>query len=1008
MPLRASVSFSAVLLVVPLFAQQYGLRTFSIEEGLPSAAVHALCEDADGFLWVATDEGAARGAGLRFEAIGRRQGLKADDVTALYRDRADRIWLGSRNGAMAVWDHGVLTALAHETFPRARVRAIAGAPDGTIWWGTDGHGVVRYSKGRTQLLGLAHGLPGSVVNALIVDARGHLLVGTDGGLARLDGDRFRMVPGLPSSNVFSLFSDSIGVLVGTAEGYLELDHDLRPLPPERRFSGYFPLALPDARVLAIIRATNGDIWLGTPAGLVHFSRRSGHPELTVMGEANGLGHDLVRSVVQDRSGAIWAGTGFGGVSRFTSDALVHFTERDGLRSRIVSSMHRTPDGRMWIGTVGGGVARWDGRSIVSHGPESGLADPYVVCLGEDGSGDLLVGTATQGLFKLEGDRFKPYGASLGLRVGRVNAIRLDDHGRIVLATGAGVYRLSRTRAERVGPVVNTNAVVLAGDTVWTATERGLYRSDGAGGLERVDLLPQVVMTSMARDGAGNLWIGTEGHGLYRLKGRSVDSLGTGQGLTSHAVEQVLLDAYDNVWLGTRRGADHIELDPMQEHILALRHYGRDEGFIGIECFRNACYLDGDSALWFGTVRGATRFDPRRVLRDDREPLVHLTELRLFFEKPDWTPWCERVARGGFPEGLVLPYDQNHLTFAFTGVSLAYPERVRYRYILQGYDPDWSPITATDRITYSNIPPGEYTFKVMARNGSGVWNEEPVTYTFRIAPPFWSTMPFRAGVGIFFMLSLVGFIRLRESRLRRDRERLEDMVARRTRELATEKDRSERLLLNILPASTAEELKTKGSADARRYESVTVLFSDFTGFTGFSSLMDSTELVAELDRFFRLFDGLCAKHGLEKIKTIGDAYMCAAGVPEPAEDHAMRAVRMALGMREAVDGVNRERRAHGLPEWPIRIGMHSGPVVAGVVGEKKFAYDIWGDTVNLASRMESNSEPGRINISGSTYARVMDEVVATPRGPIKVKGKGELHMYFLEGLKPVAPLVGGGG
>ena len=225
------------------------------------------------------------------------------------------------------------------------------------------------------------------------------------------------------------------------------------------------------------------------------------------------------------------------------------------------------------------------------------------------------------------------------------------------------------------------------------------------------------------------------------------------------------------------------------------------------------------------------------------------------------------------------------------------------------------------------------------------------------------------------------------------------MTKRTAELASEKERSDALLRNILPASTAEELKTKGSADAQRYERSTVLFSDFKGFTTFSSLMDTDTLVSELDHYFRLFDELCDRYGIEKIKTIGDAYMCASGIPEPTASHALDMVLMGLGMVESVEHSNQERAAKGKTQWPIRIGIHSGPVITGVVGRKKFAYDVWGDTVNLASRMENNSEAGKVNISGTTYAQVMDYLDVQPRGPINVKGKGELNMYFVLRLKP---------
>lgn len=217
-------------------------------------------------------------------------------------------------------------------------------------------------------------------------------------------------------------------------------------------------------------------------------------------------------------------------------------------------------------------------------------------------------------------------------------------------------------------------------------------------------------------------------------------------------------------------------------------------------------------------------------------------------------------------------------------------------------------------------------------------------------------------------------------------------------LAREKEKTEQLLLNILPRETADELIALGKAGAKGFKDVTVIFTDFVNFSKISHDLPPERVVEELDYYFQGFDEIVTKHGLEKIKTIGDAYMCASGIPEPKATHALDAVLMGLAMLDAVDKSNAERDRKGMTEWPIRIGIHTGPVVAGVVGEKKFAYDIWGDTVNLASRMESHGEAGRLNISGTTYAQVMDYIDAVPRGPIKVKGKGELHMYFVLRLK----------
>jgi class 3 adenylate cyclase/ligand-binding sensor domain-containing protein len=1001
---RGPLLLACLLSCTTTDAQQYDLRTLSLEEGLPSATVNALCEDADGFLWVGTAQGAARSEGLRFESFGRLQGLPDDQATALAASRDGDVYIGCANGAVAKWAGGSMRTIAPADAHAGAVRSLV-AGLGEAWW-ADALGIVRWRLKGVQRYGVAQGLPNTPVRVLIRDSHWRMMAGTDSGVFVLRGEQWEaatMNGELPDLHVTALHADSSGVLVGTNSGYLELDTAMRPLPLHQRFAGTYPVALPDARILAILRSRNGDLWFGTPSGLVQLSRTGGYPSLRVMTEANGLGHPLVRTLIQDRSGAIWAGTAFGGVSKFTSDAFIHFTDRDGLRSRTVSAIHRTADGLLWLGTAGGGLGCWNGTTLRVFGKEDGLDDAFVLALGEDAQGSLLVGTGAHGLYRSVGDRFEHVAASRGMNARRVLRIRLDDEGRCWICTDQGLYvdPGDGTFARIEGQEYSTSDAVTNGDTLWASTTNGAYLLPTRmlpWKLRPLAQVPAVHLTSIVRDRAGNLWMGSEGHGLLRLHNGHLDSVTVEAGLATNAVEQVLLDAQENIWLGTRRGIDLLELDVLQEQIIDIQHYGADEGFIGIECFRNAALLDTDSALWFGTVRGATRYDPRRVLDDALEPLVHLTDLRLFYEKPDWKPWCSGTDRRGLPTKLALPHDQNHLTFAFTGISLAYPEKVRYRYMLEGHDPDWSPITATDRVTYSNMPSGDYTFKVMARNASGVWTEQPVSYAFTIAPPFWATTPFRVGGGSALLLGFFGFVRLRTRRLRLERERLERIVHQRTSELAVEKERSEELLRNILPAATARELKDKGHADAHRYDQCTVLFSDFKGFTTFSSKMDSDTLVAELHHFFGLFDKLCDEHGVEKIKTIGDAYMCAAGIPSPSPTHALDAVRMAFAMAKAVARSNAERRSRGAQEWPIRIGLHSGPVVAGVVGTRKFAYDIWGDTVNLASRMEANSEAGRINISGPVYAQVMDHIEAQPRGPIKVKGKGEVQMYFALRLK----------
>ncbi|MEZ5148255.1 MAG: adenylate/guanylate cyclase domain-containing protein [Bacteroidales bacterium] len=224
-----------------------------------------------------------------------------------------------------------------------------------------------------------------------------------------------------------------------------------------------------------------------------------------------------------------------------------------------------------------------------------------------------------------------------------------------------------------------------------------------------------------------------------------------------------------------------------------------------------------------------------------------------------------------------------------------------------------------------------------------------------------------------------------------KEKLEILVKERTKELAAEKEKSEELLLNTLPVKVVNELKENGKSEPESFEDVTVYFSDIVGFTSISSQLEPKLLIGELNDIFTAFDDIMEKNQCERIKTIGDAYLAVSGMPVRNEQHAENMVNAALEIRKYLE----ERNKNSEINWQIRIGIHSGKVVGGIVGVKKYIYDVFGDTINTTSRMESNSEPMRINVSETTFTLLKDKFTFTPRQPMEIKGKRRMQMYFLE-------------
>lgn len=340
------------------------------------------------------------------------------------------------------------------------------------------------------------------------------------------------------------------------------------------------------------------------------------------------------------------------------------------------------------------------------------------------------------------------------------------------------------------------------------------------------------------------------------------------------------------------------------------------------------------------------------------------------------------------------YPVNLISLKFYASDLTYPDHIRYSFQMVDKDAGWSAWSSLPEQNFSNLPPGEYQLLVKAQTINGSISE-PYKILFKIHSPIY----LQWFAWIFYCTAFLGLIAYyglrRKKQFEREKIKLEKIIQERTSELMREKEKTDELIANMLPKDTADEIKNTGKASSHKFDMATVLFSDIQGFTKIAEQMNPEKLIDELDNFFFQFDSVVEKYNIEKIKTIGDAYMAAGGIPYKNRTNPVEVVLAAVEMQEYMKTLKKKNTNI----WDLRIGIHTGAVIAGVVGHKRISYDIWGDTVNTASRMESSGEAGKINISGQTYELVKEFFICEYRGKMPVKYKGDIDMYFVKGIRP---------
>ncbi len=542
-----------------------------------------------------------------------------------------------------------------------------------------------------------------------------------------------------------------------------------------------------------------------------------------------------------------------------------------------------------------------------------------------------------------------------------------------------------------------------------------------------------VIASIYQENETTLWLGSSGSGLLKLdlSTGKVTSYTRKQGLPNNFVYGILPDKLGNLWLSTNKGLCRFNIAEER-----CTNYSEVNGLMSNEFNTGAYLLSGSGEMYFGGIEGYNYFNPEN-LRELKEK-VYVNFLKFRFDdhwlKPGDkdAPFKESFF---YQSDIKLGYNERSFSIRFLPTDLINRDLLQFKYELEGLDEGFVFLGSSSEIHFTSLSPGNYVLKVYVKRIDGNWVQATSKINIEVAAPFWWKWWFWVIVLIVLTLVIIVFIRSRIDLARRDQVRLEMKIVERTKEiraqnlkiesqkklieeekikveeqkrlLQIEKDKTENLLRNIIPESTAEELKTKGRASARAYKTVSVLFTDFVGFTRIAEGLKPTDLVNKLDVYFRKFDEIIVRNNLEKIKTIGDAYMCAGGVPVRNNTNPIDSVLAALQIQEYMNNLKEEALKNDQEYWELRLGINTGEVTAGVIGSERLAYDIWGATVNQAQRMEMMGEPGRVTISGSTFKLIEPYFECTYRGKVKTKSKGLIEMFTVERIKPELSLNGEG-
>lgn len=748
--------------------QHYGFQSWQTDDGLPQNTVHAVLQSRSGYIWIGTEGGLVRFDGAQFTVFDKKSTpqLGSDLISSLLEDQAGTLWIGT-SGGLTRFDHGHFQNFTtHDGLPADSVSSLYRARNGSLWIATTA-GIATYRNNRFQSIPLPQGLSD---NSIIAEAPdGSLWTNSANNLIRIDPQSLAATTVQDFNEpILTIAIDVHGtVWVGSHVGLTAIS------------AGVISSNLIHAEVTSLLCASNGQVWIGTSNGLAVFDGKNAR----FLALQESTAKSRIVKLFEDQQHAIWASTSHG-VMRILDGHVAVLPSKEALAGSLVLTFFEDREGNVWMGTESSGLAILRDRKFTTYTLKDGLTDELVRSVYQDRNGRVLAGTNGGGVNQLTASHFTPLAASTHLSSDVVLALTDDPYGNLWVGTPDGLNRVRGTET-----TVFTSADALADDfvrslytdrtgAIWIGTRRGLSRyahgtftsyaaidglgsdlvgailqdKDGSlwigtlGGLTRFangkfenfttqQGLSSNIITALYQDSGGNLWIGTNGGGLDVRMGEKLISLSSAKTRLPEDIYGILDDGNGNLWLGSSKGvfrtskAKLLALAAGHDETFSPDLYGTADGMRISECSSGghpAAWKARDGSLWFATLRGVTTVDPAHMPVNRVPPLVAMEQVSV----------DDAVVSGDQGE----KFGPGHTRFAFqyAGLSFVVPQKVRFRYKLDGLDRDWVDAGTRRVAYYTNIPPGRHVFRVMACNNDGVWSEQAATFSFRIMPHFYQT------------------------------------------------------------------------------------------------------------------------------------------------------------------------------------------------------------------------------------------------------------------------------